>query len=80
YVVHNIHGIGRYLGIETIEISGVHRDYLTIQYQNSDRISIPVDQIDLLSKFVASDGKTPKVNKLNDGRFQKSKQKVQHQV
>ena len=80
YVVHNIHGIGRYLGIETIEISGVHRDYLTIQYQNSDRISIPVDQIDLLSKYVASDGKTPKVNKLNDGRFQKSKQKVQHQV
>ena len=55
YVVHNIHGIGRYLGIETIEISGVHRDYLTIQYQNSDRISIPVDQIDLLSKYVASD-------------------------
>ena len=80
YVVHNIHGIGRYLGIETIEISGVHRDYLTIQYQNSDRISIPVDQIDLLSKYVASDGKTPKVNKLNDSRFQKSKQKVQHQV
>ena len=80
YVVHNIHGIGRYLGIETIEISGIHRDYVTIQYQNADRVSIPVDQIQLLSKYVASDGKTPKVNKLNDGRFQKTKQKVQHQV
>ena len=80
YVVHNIHGIGRYLGIETIEVSGVHRDYLTIQYQNADRISIPVDQINLLSKYVASDGKAPKINKLNDGRFQKAKQKVQHQV
>ena len=80
YVVHNIHGIGRYLGIETIEVSGVHRDYLTIQYQNADRISIPVDQINFLSKYVASDGKTPKINKLNDGRFQKTKQKVQHQV
>ena len=80
YVVHNIHGIGRYLGIETIEVSGVHRDYLTIQYQNADRISIPVDQINLLSKYVASDGKAPKINKLNDGRFQKTKQKVQHQV
>jgi len=80
YVVHNIHGIGRYLGIETIEVSGIHRDYLTIQYQNADRISIPVDQINLLSKYVASDGKAPKINKLNDGRFQKTKQKVQHQV
>ena len=80
YVVHNIHGIGRYLGIETIEISGIHRDYVTIQYQNADRVSIPIDQIQLLSKYVASDGKTPKVNKLNDGHFQKTKQKVQHQV
>ena len=80
YVVHNVHGIGRYLGIETIEISGIHRDYLTIQYQNADRISIPVDQIHLLSKYVAIDGKAPKINKLNDGRFQKTKQRVQHQV
>ena len=63
------------MGIETIEISGVHRDYVSIQYQNGDRISIPVDQIQMLSKYVASDGKTPKINKLNDGRFQKTKQK-----
>lgn len=80
YVVHNIHGIGQFLGIETIEIHGIHRDYATIQYQNSDKISIPVDQIELLSKYVASDGKEPKINKLNDGRFQKTKQKVSKQV
>ncbi|HEL1613513.1 TPA: transcription-repair coupling factor [Streptococcus suis] len=80
YVVHHVHGIGQYLGIETIEISGIHRDYVTVQYQNADRISIPVEQIDLLSKYLASDGKAPKVNKLNDGRFQRTKQKVQKQV
>ncbi|MET3645123.1 transcription-repair coupling factor (superfamily II helicase) [Streptococcus gallinaceus] len=80
YVVHHVHGIGQFLGIETIEISGIHRDYLTIQYQNSDRISLPIDQIDLLSKYTSSDGKTPKVNKLNDGRFQRTRQKVQKQV
>lgn len=80
YVVHNIHGIGQFLGIETIEIQGVHRDYATIQYQNSDRISIPVEQIEMLSKYVASDGKEPKINKLNDGRFQRTKQKVTKQV
>ena len=60
YVVHQVHGIGQYLGIETIEISGVHRDYVSIQYQNGDRISIPVDQIQMLSKYVASDGKNAK--------------------
>ncbi|KXT74236.1 Transcription-repair coupling factor [Streptococcus sp. DD10] len=80
FVVHNVHGIGQYLGLETLEISGIHRDYLTVQYQNSDRISIPVEQIQLLSKYVASDGKIPKINKLNDGRFQKTKQKVVKQV
>ncbi|GGE24073.1 transcription-repair coupling factor [Streptococcus himalayensis] len=80
YVVHQVHGIGQYLGIETIEISGVHRDYVSIQYQNADRISIPVEQINTLSKYVASDGKVPKINKLNDGRFQKTKQKVRMQV
>lgn len=80
YVVHAAHGIGQYLGMETLEISGVHRDYLTIQYQNSDRISIPVDQIQLLTKYVASDGKTPKINALNDGRFKKAKQRVVKQV
>ena len=80
YVVHNIHGIGRFLGIETIEVAGVHRDYVTIQYQNSDRVSIPVEQIEMLSKYVSADGKEPKINKLNDGRFQKTKQKVTRQV
>lgn len=80
YVVHNVHGIGQFIGIETIEIRGVHRDYLTIQYDNADKISIPIEQIDLLSKYMASDGKKPKINKLNDGRFQKVKQKVARQV
>ncbi|MBF0786987.1 MULTISPECIES: transcription-repair coupling factor [unclassified Streptococcus] len=80
YVVHHVHGVGQYLGIETIEVSGIHRDYLSIQYQHNDRISLPVEQIDVLSKYLASDGKTPKLNKLNDGRFQRTKQKVVKQV
>lgn len=80
YVVHQVHGIGQFLGIETLEIKGVHRDYLTIQYQNSDRISLPIEQIESLSKYVSADGKEPKINKLNDGRFQKTKQKVRKQV
>lgn len=80
YVVHHIHGIGQYLGIETIEIKGIHRDYVSVQYQNGDQISIPVEQIHLLSKYISSDGKVPKLNKLNDGHFKKAKQKVKNQV
>ena len=80
YVVHHIHGIGQYLGIETIEIKGIHRDYVSVQYQNGDQISIPVEQIQLLSKYISSDGKAPKLNKLNDGHFKKAKQKVKNQV
>ncbi|MCC9753136.1 transcription-repair coupling factor, partial [Streptococcus agalactiae] len=80
YVVHNVHGVGKFLGIETIEIQGIHRDYLTIQYQNADRISIPVEQIELLTKYVSADGKEPKINTLNDGRFKKAKQRVAKQV
>ena len=80
YVVHQIHGIGQYLGIETIEIKGIHRDYVSVLYQNGDRISIPVEQIQTLSKYVSSDGKAPKLNKLNDGRFKKAKKKVKSQV
>ncbi|VPU28308.1 transcription-repair coupling factor [Streptococcus pneumoniae] len=80
YVVHHIHGIGQYLGIETIEIKGIHRDYVSVQYQNGDQISIPVEQIHLLSKYISSDGKAPKLNKLNNGHFKKAKQKVKNQV
>ncbi|HHA9005008.1 TPA: transcription-repair coupling factor [Streptococcus pneumoniae] len=80
YVVHHIHGIGQYLGIETIEIKGIHRDYVSVQYQNGDQISIPVEQIHLLSKYISSDGKAPKLNKLNDGHFKKAKQEVKNQV
>ncbi|MDU6652741.1 MAG: transcription-repair coupling factor, partial [Streptococcus vestibularis] len=55
-------------------------DYVSVQYQNGDQISIPVEQIHLLSKYISSDGKAPKLNKLNDGHFKKAKQKVKNQV
>ncbi|PCR99168.1 transcription-repair coupling factor [Lactococcus fujiensis] len=80
YVVHKNHGIGKYLGIETIEIDGMHRDYLTIQYQNNDTISIPVEHLELLSKYTAGEGKTPKINKLNDGRWRRTMTSVSKQV
>lgn len=80
FVVHKNHGIGKYLGLQTLEVGGMHRDYLTIQYQNGDTISVPVDHLDLLSKYSAGEGKTPKINKLNDGRWRKTMSTVSKQV
>ena len=53
HVVHVNHGIGKYLGIETLVINGVHKDYLHIRYQGSDKLYVPVEQIDLVQKYVA---------------------------
>ncbi|MGX7106255.1 transcription-repair coupling factor [Hutsoniella sourekii] len=80
FVVHQSHGIGRYLGIETLEMKGSHRDMLTVEYDGSARIYIPVDQIHLLQKYVASESKTPKLNKLGSTDWAKTKQRVQSTV
>lgn len=80
YVVHINHGIGKYLGIETLEINGIHKDYLHIRYMGSDKLYVPVDQIDLVQKYVASEGKEPKIYKLGGNDWKKVKKKVESSV
>src|SRR5690606_13740079 len=80
YVVHVNHGIGKYLGIETLVINGVHKDYLHIRYQGSDKLFVPVEQIDLVQKYVASEGKEPTTNKLGATEWKRVKKKVQSSV
>jgi len=80
YVVHVNHGIGKYLGIETLEINGVHKDYLQIKYQGTDQLYVPVDQIELVQKYVGSEGKEPKVYKLGGSEWKRVKSKVASSV
>ncbi|WML41885.1 transcription-repair coupling factor [Neobacillus sp. OS1-2] len=80
YVVHVNHGIGKYLGIETLVINGVHKDYLHIRYQGTDKLYVPVEQIDLVQKYVGSEGKEPKVYKLGGSDWKKVKKKVESSV
>lgn len=80
YVVHVNHGIGKYLGIETLTINGVHKDYLNIRYQADDKLYVPVDQIDLVQKYVGSEGKEPKLYKLGGTEWKRVKSKVQSSV
>ncbi|MFS0594685.1 transcription-repair coupling factor [Cytobacillus horneckiae] len=80
YVVHVNHGIGKYLGIETLEINGVHKDYLNIRYQGSDQLYVPIEQIDLVQKYVGSESKEPKIYKLGGNDWKRVKKKVQSSV
>ncbi|MGO1061138.1 transcription-repair coupling factor [Planococcus sp. FY231025] len=76
YVVHVHHGIGRYVGIETLEIGGVHKDYLHIVYKADDKLFVPVDQIDLIQKYIASEEKEPKLHKMGGAEWKKTRKKV----
>jgi transcription-repair coupling factor (superfamily II helicase) len=80
YVVHINHGIGKYLGIVTLEISGVHKDYLHLSYKGNDTLYVPVEQINQVQKYVPSEGKEPKVYKLGGSEWKKVKAKVERSV
>ncbi|WP_100011840.1 transcription-repair coupling factor [Lentibacillus sediminis] len=80
YVVHANHGVGRYLGIETLKVKDQHKDYLLIKYSGDDKLFVPIDQIDLVQKFVGGEGKEPKLYKLGGSEWQKVKRKVQSSV
>lgn len=80
YVVHNTHGIGRYLGLKTLEQNGVKKDYLLIEYKGSDKLYIPVENIDFISKYSSNDGIVPKINKLGGTEWAKTKQKIRKKL
>lgn len=80
YVVHNVHGIGIYNGIKTLTLNDVTKDYLEVLYQGTDKIYIPVEKIDLLSKYSGREGVTPKINKLGGTDWQKTKSRIKSKV
>lgn len=80
HVVHVSHGVGVYKGMETLDINGVKQDYMSIVYQDGASLFIPVTQIQLVQKYVASDGKEPKLNKLGGAEWAKTKRKVAKKI
>lgn len=80
YVVHVNHGIGEYVGMETLEVDGVHQDYITILYRDNGKLFIPVSQLNMVQKYVSAEAKTPKINKLGGGEWQKTKNKVSAKI
>ena len=80
YVVHANHGVGVYKGIKQIEVGGHKRDYLDIVYDKGDKLYVPVDQLDLVQKYIGSEGKSPKINKLGSAEWSKAKAKVRKSI
>ena len=80
YVVHTLHGIGIYNGIKTLKQGEVLKDYLEILYFGKDKLYIPVEKIDLISKYTGKEGMVPKINKLGGTEWEKTKLRVKNKV
>ena len=80
YVVHANHGIGIYKGIKQMVAGGTTRDYLDIVYDKGDKLYVPVDQLDLVQKYIGSEGNSPKINKLGGAEWQKAKAKARKSI
>lgn len=80
YVVHVNHGIGIFKGIKELLIEGIKRDYLVLQYQGGDTLYVPVEQLDMVQKYIGSDEAEPKVYKLGGSDWAKTKKKVKESL
>ena len=76
YVVHGIHGIGRYMGVETITVEGIQKDYLLIRYAGEDKLYLPPEQVGILQKYIGNDGEAPRIHKLGGNEWNRIKEKA----
>ncbi len=80
-VVHSLHGIGRFVGIRKLELEGITKDYITIQYSGKDVLYVPVTQLDMVSKYIGPrDDTGVKLNKLSSAEWQKTRNNVKRAV
>ena len=80
YVVHDNHGIGVFQGLEKITIDGINKDYMKISYANGGNLFVPVNQMNLIQKYIGSYGVAPKLNKLGGQEWKKAKTKARSAV
>ncbi|MDF2594170.1 MAG: mfd [Clostridia bacterium] len=76
YVVHELHGIGVFQGIEQIVLEGISRDNLKIEYADNNTLYVNINQMDMVQKYIGAEGKAPKLNKIGGAEWKKSKAKV----
>ncbi len=79
YVVHDTHGIGKCEGITNRNVMGANRDYLVISYAGGDKLYVPIENMDALSRYISS-GAPPKLSKIGGAEFKKLKERVKQSV
>ena len=80
YVVHAKHGIGQFVEVTRISIEGEKREYLSIQYSGADKLHVPVDQLNMLSRYRGAGEKPPKLSKMGGMEWSKVKSKVKKSI
>lgn len=80
YVVHVSYGIGQYKGLKTLSKNGLMKDYLMVEYSGGDKLYIPVEKIELITKYSANDGIIPKINKLGGTEWAKTKARLKKKI
>jgi transcription-repair coupling factor (superfamily II helicase) len=80
YVVHQAHGIGIYNGIEQLVVEGIRRDYLKITYKDGGSLYIPTTSMNLIQKYIGSEGREPRLNKLGGTEWAKAKARVKESL
>lgn len=76
YVVHLEHGIGRFQGITRMSIEGAEREYALVQYAGSDRVYVPTDQLERLTRYIGVGDSAPQLNKLGGGDWQRARHRA----
>jgi transcription-repair coupling factor (superfamily II helicase) len=79
-VVHRDHGLGRYLGMATLTMQGVINDYMLLEYRDGDKLYLPVDRLNLISRYEGLSDKSPRIDKLGTGSWRAAKAKVKEEV
>ena len=75
-VVHEDHGIGRFMGLETLEIAGLSREFMVLGYQGGDKLKVPIEAFDRVQKYASAEGARPLVDRLGSGNWDKVKKRV----
>ncbi|WP_228721412.1 transcription-repair coupling factor [Desulfosediminicola ganghwensis] len=79
-VVHRDHGLGHYQGLQTIDINGVTNDFMLIEYRDGDKLYLPVDRLNLISRYEGLSDKQPKIDKLGSQNWKITTSKVKEEV
>lgn len=80
YVVHENYGIGMYHGVTQVETNGVVREYILLQYAGTDKLYLPVDKLDVLHRYTASEDKEPRLSKLGGSEWERTRKKVAESI